>query len=404
MSDTLNRDALTIPADQLLSAYEQRLECRKAILEERDRQLGKDRIRISSYMENIGWPELFGYDMNRFYADPPFAFETDLRQRIFWLDNSLDDDLPGFWMGATVGMYFDITLFGQAVSHTRIGVPEFGHHPIADQPDLSLIPPVAFRTSGMMPVLLRRYEMMRQISETRYGNKISIGFPEFGRGPLDVLVQLRGYANFAADTVERPQFVHDFLARIVSERVRWNRERRRYLGIPEPGSHLHFALGGEVPNGDVTPPTTRIDDDWVNVPFISPAIFREFVLPAYRQIAASEGKVVGFHTCGNLVPVVQDLLGVFPGIQTLDVSAWNDFERLDAMLDPKIGFWLGFKNTFVLAGTPAQHRELVERVARLGRRRKVGVCAQAIVRLHETYEENLSRVNAFIRLAREIFA
>ena len=385
--DVLNKDALTIPAGQLLPAYEQRIERKKAILEERDRQLGKDRIRISSYMENIGWPELFGYEMNRFYADPPFAFETDLRQRIFWLDNSLDDDLPGFWMGATVGMYFDITLFGQVVSHTRIGVPEFGHHPIADQPDLSLIPPVDFRTSGMMPVLLRRYEVMRQISETHYGNKFSIGFPEFGRGPLDVLVQLRGYANFAADTVERPQFVHDFLARIVSERVRWNRERRRYLGIAEPAE-----------------PTTRIDDDWVNVPFISPAIFRELILPAYRQIAASEGKVVGFHTCGNLVPVVRDLLGVFPGIQTLDVSAWNDFEKLDAMLDPTIGFWLGFKNTFVLAGTPAQHRELLERVARLGRRRKVGVCAQAIVRLHATYEENLARVNAFIRLARRIFA
>jgi len=387
MPDALNNDAFTIPADQLLSAYEERIERKKAILEERDRRLGKDRIRISSYMENIGWPELFGYDMNRFYADPPFAFETDLRQRIFWLDNSLDDDLPGFWVGATVGMYFDITLFGQAVSHTRIGVPEFGHHPIADQPDLSLIPPVDFRTSGMMPVLLRRYEAMRQISETRYGNKFGIGFPEFGRGPLDVLVQLRGYANFAADTVERPQFVHDFLARIVSERVRWNRERRRYLGLAEPAE-----------------PTTRIDDDWVNVPFISPAIFRDFVLPAYRQIAASEGKVVGFHTCGNLVPVVQDLLGVFPGIQTLDVSAWNDFEKLDVMLDPKIGFWLGLKNTFVLAGTPAQHRELLGRVTRVSQRRKVGICAQAIVRLHDTYEENLSRLNAFIRLARGVFA
>jgi hypothetical protein len=385
--DTLNQDALTIPADQLLSAYEQRIERKKATLEERDRTLGKDRIRISSYMENIGWPELFDYDMNRFYSDPAFAFETELRQRIFWLDNSLDDDVPGLWMLATVGMYFDITLFGQVVSHTRIGVPEFGHHPIADKPDLSLIPPVDFRTSGMMPVLLRRYEAMRQISETRYGNKISIGFPEFGRGPLDVLVQLRGYANFAADTVERPQFVRDFLARIVSERVRWNRERRRYLGLPDPAE-----------------PTTRIDDDWVNVPFISPAIFREFVLPAYRQIAAAEGKVVGFHTCGNLAPLVRDLLGVFPGIQTLDVSPWNDFEQLDAMLDPKIGFWLPIKNTVVLTGTPAQHRAILERIARVGRHRKVGICAAAIVRLHETYEENLSRVNAFIRLAREVLA
>ena len=85
-------------------------------------------------------------------------------------------------------------------------------------------------------------------------------------------------------------------------------------------------------------------------------------------------------------------------------TAGNDFEQLDAALDPKIGFWLGLKNTFVLAGTAAQHRELLGRVRRVGQRRKVGVCAQAIVRLHETYEENLSRLNAFIRLARGVFA
>ncbi len=216
---------------------------------------------------------------------------------------------------------------------------------------------------------------------------MTIGFPTFNRGPLDVYVQLRGYERFVEDTLDRPQFVHDFLARIVEERVKWNRERRRYLGEPEPAE-----------------PTTRVDDDWVNVPFISPAMFRDFVVPAYRRIAAAEGAVVGFHTCGVMAPVVGDLLGVFPGIRTLDVSGWNDFEALDRALDPETGFYISFKNTFVLTASPAQHREVLERVARVGRRRSVGVCAQAIVRLHPTYEENLARMNAFIALAREVFA
>ncbi len=383
----LIRDAMDIPADGLLEALQERIERKRAVLEERDRTLGAGRIRIGSYMENIGYPELFGYDMDRFLSDPGFFLETELRQRIFWADNSLDDSLPGTWIGATVGMYYDITLFGQEVRHTEIGVPLFEPHPIAERPDLSLIPPVDFRTSGRMPELIGQFEALRRLSEERYGGALTIGFPTFNRGPLDVYVQLRGYERFVEDTLDRPQFVHDFLGRIVEERVRWNRERRRYLGEPEPAE-----------------PTTRIDDDWVNVPFISPAMFREFVVPAYRRVAAAEGTVVGFHTCGVMVPVVEDLLGVFPGIRTLDVSGWNDFEALDRTVAPEIGFWLSFKNTFVLTASPAQHREVLERVAHVGRRRSVGVSAQAIVRLHPTYEENLGRMNAFIALAREVFA
>ena len=383
----LNREAMGIPSESLVEALAERIERRRAVLAERDRTLGAGRIRIHSYMENIGWPELFGYDMDRLFADAEFGLETELRQRIFWLDNSLDDGLPGLHVVPTVGMYYDITLFGQEVSHTEIGVPLFEPHPIAQRPDLALIPPVDFHSSGQMPALIRQHEAFRRIAEQRYGGGLTVGFPTFNRGPLDVYVQLRGYERFVEDTRERPQFVHDFLARIVEERVKWNRQRRRYLGEPVPAE-----------------PTTRIDDDWVNVPFISPAIFREFVVPAYRRIAAAEGAVVGFHTCGVMTPVVEDLLGVFPGIGTLDVSGWNDFEALDRMLDRRVGFWLGFKNTFVLAGTPEQHREALERIARVGRRREVGVCAQAIVRLHPTYEENLGRMNGFISLAREVFA
>ena len=384
---TLNRDAVSLPADRLLDALETRIEQKRTALEARDEEYGKQRIHIHSYMENIGWPDLFGYDMNRFLSDPALLIEMELRQRIFWLDNSPDDGLPGLWIGATAGMYYDITLFGQQVSHTRIGVPRFQPHPISRKPDLSLIEPVDFRTSGAMPALIGQYEAMRRLAETRYDGRISVGFPEFFRGPLDVCIQLRGYPQFVEDTFDRPAFVHEFLERIVSERARWNRRRRRFLGIPEPDE-----------------PTTRMDDDWVNVPFLSPALFREFAIPAYRQLVAKEGKVTGFHTCGVMVPVVRDLLAVFPDIRTLDVSGWNDFEALDEMLDPEIAFWVQFKNTFVLTGAEAEHRDVLERLARLGARRGVTVCAQAIVKLHETYDEDLARLNRFIDLARETFA
>jgi len=385
--NSLNRDAMVIPADRLVMALQDRIAAKKVALEERDRRYGKDRITIGSYMENLGWPELFGYDMNRFYSDPEFMLETELRQRIFWADNCQDDWLPNLHINPTVGMYFDITMFGQNVWHEPSGVPQFAAHPIQENPDLNLIPPIDFHTSGVMPDLLRQHQAIMALNQQRYGGALEVGFPTFDRGPFDIAIQLRTYEKFIEDTMDRPQFVHAFLDRCVRERAAWNRQRRRYLGQPEP-----------------VEPATYLADDWINIPFLSPDIVREFALPAYREIIRREGRITGFHTCGRLEPVALDLLNVFGNINYLEVSGWNDFEQLDTMIDPKVTFGLNFKNTFVLVDSPDQHRQAFKRIARVRKHRSLSLCAQAIVKLHPTYEENLARVNAFINLARETFA
>lgn len=381
----MNLDAMNIPEDGLLGALAERIEAKRRILADRDRTLGEGRVRIGSYMENLALPELFGFDMNDFYSDARLALEVELRRRIFWLDNSHDDWLCGTDVQATVGMYFDMTLFGQDVRHTPGGVPEFLPHPIASTPDLSLVPPFDFRTTGQMPPLLRQYERMRELAAGRYGGRVTVGFPYFRRGPLDVCIQMRGYESFIGDTVERPEFVHAFLRHVVAERARWLAERRRFLG-EEPAES----------------PTCGIHDDWVNVPFLSPAIFREFVVPAYRLVQENEGPADHFHTCGTIVPIVGDLLAAMPQMRTLDVSGWNDFEQLDRLVDPEIGFGLSFINSFVLCGSPAEHRDVLERIARLRKRRNVWLVAQAIVRLHDDFAEDIRRMNAFIDLVRDV--
>ena len=383
----MNRDAMSIPSERLLDSLRERIEWKRGVLEERDKVYGKDRPQLQSYMENLALPELFGFDMNDLLSDAHLAVEIEFRHRIFWVDNSVDDSVPWTDLGATAGMYYDMTLFGEEVRHCPQGVPEFRPHPIAENPDLSIIKPFDFHQTGAMPGLIRKYHAMKEIAQTQYGGQFGIWFPSFGRGPLDIYIQLRGYENFATDTVERPEFVHQFLTHIVNERARFNRERREFLGEEAPES-----------------PTTGIDDDWVNVPFISPGIFREFVLPAYRLIQENEGTVNHFHTCGDIMPIVEELLEVFPGIETLDVSGWNDPEELDRMLDPAIAFRLSFINSFVLSGNEQAHREKLSRIAPITRNRTVSLCAQAIVRLHDDFEEDLRRMNRFISLAREMLS
>jgi hypothetical protein len=195
---------------------------------------------------------------------------------------------------------------------------------------------------------------------------------------------MRGYERFVYDTLERPEFVRQALSVFVAERLRWNRARAEWLGE---------AFDRQ---------STFIADDWVNPPFLSPAMFRDFVLPAYRAIQDNEGRVTGFHTCGPLVELVADLLRDMPGIRTLDVSGWNDLEALDEVVDPQIAFHCQMRNTFVLCGTAEEHRQQLATVRRIGARRRVDLGVQSIVRLLPTYDETLFRMNRFIELARQI--
>ncbi|MEW6750018.1 MAG: hypothetical protein AB1505_03460 [Candidatus Latescibacterota bacterium] len=380
----LRREAMQIPAARLLEALDERLARKREVLAGRDREFGADRCRISSYLENIAWPGLFGFDMNRFYADPEFMAEQELRQRIFWLDNTQGDDLPGLELCPTTGFYWDFTLFGQRIRTAPDGVPHFLPHPLATAADLSLLGCFEFAASGDMPVLLRQHRELRRLSQERYGGRLGVGFPRFQRGPVDLLVQMRGYERFVFDTLERPQFVRAGLARFVAERARWNRARAAWLGEPWDRQ------------------STFIADDWVNPPFLSPALFRDFALPAYRAIQEEEGPITGFHTCGPLVDLVGDLLPAMPGIRTLDVSGWNDLEALDATVDPEIAFHCQMRNTFVLCGTAEEHRRQLDRVRRIAARRRVDLGVQSIVRLHPTYDEDISRMNRFTLLARQV--
>ncbi|MHB9134463.1 MAG: uroporphyrinogen decarboxylase family protein [Armatimonadota bacterium] len=381
----MHMEAMTLPPGQLAAALLQRIAARKARIAERDARLGPQRIRLTSYMENIGWPELFGYDMNRFFTDPAFAIEQRLRQLIFWTDNVDDDTLPSLALPADVGMYFDLTLFRQQIVHTVQGIPEFLPHALQHNLSLEEVGDFDFHQTGAMPLLIANYRRMTEIVHDKYDGLFTVTFPCFHRGPLDIFVQLRGYEQVLDDMAEWPEQVHAFLAFFANARLRYAQARQAFLQEP------------------ALPPTTFVADDWVNIPFISPAMFREFVLPVYRQIRQEEGPVRGFHTCGNFEAVVAELPAVFPEIASLEVSGWNDVCAIHTRVSPRVAFEVHVGNAVSLSASVEEQQDLLEAIAEVSRSRRVSVCAQAIVKLCGTYEETLARLNRFETLAYQIF-
>ena len=380
----MNKDAMSIPAEQLIGELERRRERKLRAQDARDARHGADRVRVTSYMENIGWPELFSYEMRRMHDEPEFAAAQRLRELIFWADNVDDDTIPEATIQADVGMYWDITLFGMKIRHTPIGVPEFEPHTLQRGLDIRALGRFDFRQTGDMPRIIRKYARLKELAGSFYGGKLAVTFPCFHRGPLDIFVQLRGYEGFIDDVAERPDELRAALAFLVDERLRFARERQRFIGEP------------------TLPATTFVADDWVNVPFISPSLFRDFVLPLYHSIRANEGPAHGFHTCGNFESVALDLVSVFPEIEMLEVSPWNDVRALDLLLPPRVGFIASVLNTVSLGGSENEQRRKVEPMRDASRHRKISVVAQAIQKLPATYEETLDRLNRFLGLARSI--
>jgi len=380
----MKMSAISTPKCQLLSEIERCQERKTCEQSKLDVRYGTDRIKIMSYMENIGWPELFGYDMRRVHEEPEFAVEQRLRESIFWADNVEDDTVPTKTIEPDVGHNWHMTLFGQKICHTKIGVPEFDPHPLKDELDVSTLGHFDFYNTGVMPRLIFTYRKMLEIAADEYGGSLEISFPRFWGGPLDIYVQLRGYEKFISDTIEQPVELRIVMELLTSERLRFAYERQRFL------------------NEEALPNTSLVSDDWVNVPFISPGIFHDFVVPAYARIQSCEGPVIRFHTCGKLEGIVSDLINVFPGMQLLEVSGWNDVKKLDAMVDSRVEFGTKIINTVSLGGSEEEQIEKLESIREVGYRRRVSVCAEAIQRLCSTYEETLTRLNKFLALARRV--
>jgi len=377
----LNRNAMSVPKERLVDELLERIDKKNQILEKRNIEYGAERVRIHSYAENIALPGLFGFDMNDYLANPELALDIDLRAKIFWLDNSSGDDNAS--LDVSVGtMYYDMTLFGIEIKYQTDGVPLYQPHELMKNPDISLLKPFDFYNTGEMPSIHKRYEAYKDLSRSMYGDKLRVHFPYFSRGPLDIYINLRGYENFVDDISDNPQFVHDLFAYIIEERYRYNKETANFKNenLPDMG----------------------IADDWVGIPFVSPRMFEEFIIPAYLKIQNNEGPIRYFHTCGAFEPLVPMLLETFPAFTGLDVSGWNNMNLLDKIVDPKIGFGLSMINTFVLFGSEEEHRQKIKQVAKIAKRRHVSLGAQAIVKAHDTFDESMYHANKFIELAREV--
>lgn len=300
-----------------------------------------------SLEEHICWHHIFGIDVHQYFRDPALYFSQTLRNKLWrWQSFPDDDGRITARVPASLGWYPEYTFIGLDVTYSAGGVPSIQtDHDLTHYPELRRLPRVDFYHSGWMPRVLHWYDDLVAIA----GDRLPVSFDMlWQRGCLDLAVQLRGYGNLILDTKERPQFVHDLLKHLVEQRCLWY-----------DAYHAHFGT---------KPSPVGIADDWVNVPFITPGVFADFVLPRYLEIEAYHGGLLGVHACGDQTPLQQYLLEI-RSLPTLEVGPWTDLQQSLQNIPPTKHLHISLHPNDVLVATEEEmEHQLAEIMAACGSR------------------------------------
>ena len=153
-----------------------------------------------------------------------------------------------------------------------------------------------------MPKILNIYEL----AEKMFKGKIPVFFERWDRSPWGTAVHLRGLVNLFKDTVKNPDFTHKLLNFITESRIRWEREKAKFLGEKtERGS---------------------IQNDEVHAQFISPLTYRIFANPYERRLANFYPQgIFYFHSCGDITPFLDDIATI-RGLRRLHISPATNFK------------------------------------------------------------------------------
>jgi len=337
-----------------------------------------------SLEEPIASAKLFNFDVaERYYADPQFFVETTLRQKL-WRHENFNDDMPiSLDFHASLGYYVEYTYLGMSMYFDSAGVPIIQEdHPISKSKDLSLLKPVDFKNSGWMPRLMKWHDDISSIANGR----MNIFFPTWWRGPLDLAVQLRGYENLVMDSIEDPEFVHDLLKFITQERIRWYQAYTEYFDVPMP--------------------TGGIGDDWINIPFITPEFFEEFLTERYMEIAESQGGVDSVHSCGNQTPIQKQLLKI-KNLKFMEISPWTDLECAVKENVPKdMSFLVNAHPNDVLFADDDEMRKKFRFIKDLCKNRNYFLNTSGLTPISPVDNEKdfIQKINRWIDIGKEVYA
>jgi hypothetical protein len=331
--------------------------------------------------EPMTWVRLWNLDTPRYYSDPLYYIEITLQQKLWRWENFPLDNLPlTAEFPVSLSMYPEYTFVGMELYFSPEGIPTIQtDHPLTRTPDLHLLQPVDYMTSGWMPRILRWWDDINRIIASRL--KLTNAM-FWWRGSLDLAMQLRSYDQLVLDTVERPEFVHDLLKFLTEQRCCWWQGYSEYFNLP------------------LKP--TDIGEDWLNVPFISPSFFHDFVLPRYLELEAFHGGINSLHSCGNQEPLQRHFLQL-KTLVNYEVSPWTSLEKSLVNLPPEKKLIIGLHPNDVLFATAEQMESRLRTIQSLCADRDFAIGTSGLTPILASPAAFIHQINLWLATVKRIF-
>lgn len=256
-----------------------------------------------AYLRHGEWGSILpGYELHRYYTDPEYYLEFYLRKYIYYFEE-LQDDRP---IPKSIPIFqttLELSLFGAETRYFRERNPWISGPVIRDPGDLDRMDYPDFYTSGLMPLVHDFYGRIQEI----VGHEFHVTFPCWRLGLFGTALHLRGIEDFLTDLLLNPDFAHRLMAFVTESRRRWEKQRAEFLGEPISKAHL--------------------GNDDVNVPFLSPRLYAEFVLPYEQELVRYAGGLRYWHSCGNVTRLLPLMRKLGP-IDLIELSYATDLGKL----------------------------------------------------------------------------
>lgn len=343
-----------------------------------------ERVPCQAYLSYSLWSRILGFDLNEFFRDPEAYIENLLRIWIFQF-NEIQDDTPLYrkiplWLGAG----FEASWYGLPVVYVPGQAPWIGKKPLLEHAgDVDRLGEPDFYSSGLMPFALHFFERARELVETA---GFTVGFPIWFCSPYGLALHLTGMQNFLMDLLLDPEGCHRLLGYLTDHHKRWFTAKAEYLGRPV-GKML--CLG----------------NDEVGAPMLSPALYRDFVLPYEKELCLFHGGHRYWHSCGNITPFLS-LIRELPTIDMLHKSDWTDLrEAARVFAGTPLEVCLNPAKDVALA-SPEEMRSKLEKIFRVAEESQVIalVVNQGGLEPFMGPEKDLNQAKMWVEVSRQVRA
>jgi len=147
---------------------------------------------------------------------------------------------------------------------------------------------------------------------------------------------------------------------------------------------------------------TDIGEDWLNIPFISPGFFRDFVLPRYLEIEAFHGGIASIHSCGDQTPLQRYFLEI-QSLKNFEVSPWTNLDKSLVNLPVDKKLMIGLHPNEVLFTSTEQMEARLREIAVKCSGRKYDIGTSGLTPILDSPEAFIGQINTWLQIVHRVY-